>query len=83
MRSSFAFVGVMVWFAFPERPRNEHLAARRGRRSARARLGRARSRLTAARGDIDAARMEFEQALAHLDTFPCRTTASGPSEEHS
>lgn len=48
----------------------EDLAVRRGRRSARARLGLARGRLTAARGDIDAARMEFEQALAQLEHLP-------------
>jgi DNA-binding CsgD family transcriptional regulator len=48
----------------------EDLAARRGRRSAQARLGLARGRLTAARGDIDAARKEFEQALAHLEHLP-------------
>jgi DNA-binding CsgD family transcriptional regulator len=48
----------------------EDLAARRGRRSAMARLGLARGRLTAARGDIDSARKEFEQALAHLEPLP-------------
>ncbi|MFE0423309.1 LuxR C-terminal-related transcriptional regulator [Streptomyces sp. NPDC058953] len=48
----------------------ETLAARRDRRSARARLGLARGRLTAARGDIDAARAEFDRALAHLDRLP-------------
>lgn len=49
---------------------HEELAARRGRRSAQARLGLARGRLVAARGDIDAAREEFEQALAHLEHLP-------------
>ncbi|MCX4903952.1 LuxR family transcriptional regulator [Streptomyces sp. NBC_00878] len=49
---------------------HEDLAARRGRRSAQARLGLARGRLTAARGDIDTARKEFEQALAHLEHLP-------------
>ncbi|NGO08935.1 AAA family ATPase [Streptomyces sp. HC44] len=49
---------------------HEDLAARRGRRSARARLGLARGRLTAARGDIDTARKEFEQALSHLEHLP-------------
>ncbi|MGP4089273.1 helix-turn-helix transcriptional regulator [Streptomyces sp. KR55] len=48
----------------------EERAARRGRRSAQARLGLARGRLTAARGDVDAARKEFEQALAHLEHLP-------------
>ncbi|GLF95454.1 helix-turn-helix transcriptional regulator [Streptomyces yaizuensis] len=49
---------------------HEARAARRGRRSAQARLGLARGRLTAARGDIDTARRDFEQALAHLDHLP-------------
>ncbi|MFI8193910.1 LuxR C-terminal-related transcriptional regulator [Streptomyces sp. NPDC085946] len=48
----------------------EELAARRGRRSAQARLGLARGRLTAARGDIDTARKEFDQALTHLEHLP-------------
>ncbi|MEW1551443.1 helix-turn-helix transcriptional regulator [Streptomyces tsukubensis] len=49
---------------------HEQRAARRGRRSALARLGLARGRLTAARGDIDGARTEFDRSLAHLDRLP-------------
>lgn len=49
---------------------HENLAARRGHRSAQARLGLARGRLVAARGDVDGAREEFERALAHLVHLP-------------
>ncbi|GGZ50865.1 LuxR family transcriptional regulator [Streptomyces inusitatus] len=49
---------------------HEELAARRGHRSTRARLGLVRGRITAARGDIDAARHTFETALARLDRLP-------------
>ncbi|WP_217553477.1 LuxR family transcriptional regulator [Streptomyces sp. GbtcB6] len=51
-------------------PGHEEPAARRGRRSALARLGLARARLTAARGDIDTSRKEFEQALTQVEHLP-------------
>ncbi|MET7701464.1 AAA family ATPase [Streptomyces sp. NPDC005485] len=49
---------------------HEERAARRGHRSAMARIGLARGRLVAARGDIDTAREQFEQALQHLEHLP-------------
>lgn len=49
---------------------HEELAAERGHRSARARLGYVRGRILGARGDIDAARDAFESALDEIDTLP-------------
>ncbi|GAA0529010.1 helix-turn-helix transcriptional regulator [Saccharopolyspora thermophila] len=49
---------------------HEDLAADRGHRSTRARLGYVRGRICAAQGDLDAAKESFEAALAHLRTLP-------------
>ena len=49
---------------------HEELAAERGHRSAKARLGYVRGRIHGARGDIDAARDAFENALDEIDTLP-------------
>lgn len=49
---------------------HEELAAERGHRSAKARLGYVRGRILGARGDIDAARDAFEHALDEIDTLP-------------
>ncbi|MFC7448354.1 helix-turn-helix transcriptional regulator [Rhodococcus daqingensis] len=49
---------------------HERLAARRGHRSASARLGYARGRIEGARGNIDAAREVFETALQQLSILP-------------
>ncbi|MEU5841512.1 LuxR C-terminal-related transcriptional regulator [Rhodococcus sp. NPDC047139] len=49
---------------------HEELAAERGHRSAKARLGYVRGRILGARGDIDAARDVFENSLAEIDTLP-------------
>ncbi len=51
---------------------HEHRAAKRGHRSAMARLGYARGRLLGARGDLPAARAAFERALELLDGLPLR-----------
>jgi DNA-binding CsgD family transcriptional regulator len=51
---------------------HEELAAARGHRSTRARLGYARGRWHGATGDVDAARTAFETALGHLDGLPLR-----------
>jgi ATP/maltotriose-dependent transcriptional regulator MalT len=49
---------------------HEALAAERGHRSARARLGYARGRLLGGTGDLPAARVAFEEAAALLEDLP-------------
>ncbi len=49
---------------------HEKVAAERGHRSTRARLGYVRGRIAGAAGDIDAAREAFEQALSQLTGVP-------------
>lgn len=51
---------------------HEQLAAERGHRSARARLGYPRGRLLGALGDLPAARAAFEEAAALLSDLPLR-----------
>lgn len=52
--------------------RYEAVAAERGHRSVRARLGYARGRLLGAQGDLPAARRVFEESLELLDGLPLR-----------
>ncbi|EON25335.1 regulatory protein, LuxR [Nocardioides sp. CF8] len=51
---------------------HEQLAAERGHRSARARLGYARARLLGATGDLPAARLAFEESADLLADLPLR-----------